>query len=104
MSTKMVRDCIFIYKVFYMKIGNRDILVSVAEPGLPEGRQFRVENKVFYFDIGQNNRGIFMRVSEVSRNNIYASPFSAKIHLCFAAGEVEFSLSHYRAGAIVASI
>lgn len=42
--------------------------VSVAEPGLPEGRQFRVENKVFYFDIGQNNRGIFMRVSEVKSN------------------------------------
>jgi len=33
---------------------------------LPEGRHIRVDNKIFYFDIGQNNRGVFMRVSEVS--------------------------------------
>lgn len=32
----------------------------------PEGRHIRVDNKIFYFDIGQNNRGVFMRVSEVS--------------------------------------
>jgi len=35
---------------------------------LPEGRHCRVENKNFYFDIGQNNRGIYMRVSEVKTN------------------------------------
>lgn len=35
---------------------------------LPEGRHMRVENKNFYFDIGQNNRGIYMRISEVSLN------------------------------------
>lgn len=33
---------------------------------LPEGRHLRVDNKNFYFDIGQNNRGIYMRMSEVS--------------------------------------
>lgn len=33
---------------------------------LPEGRHMRVDNKNFYFDIGQNNRGIYMRISEVS--------------------------------------
>ena len=33
---------------------------------LPEGKHLRVDNKIFYFDIGQNNRGVFMRVSEVS--------------------------------------
>ena len=32
---------------------------------LPEGRHLRVENKSFYFDVGQNNRGVFMRISEV---------------------------------------
>lgn len=36
---------------------------------LPEGRHLRVENKNFYFDIGQNNRGIYMRISEVIRVN-----------------------------------
>jgi len=35
---------------------------------LPEGKHMRVENKNFYFDIGQNNRGIYMRVSEVKTN------------------------------------
>lgn len=32
---------------------------------LPEGRQIKVHNKSFYFDIGQNNRGVYMRISEV---------------------------------------
>ena len=32
---------------------------------LPENRSMRVENKNFYFDIGNNYRGIFMRLSEV---------------------------------------
>jgi hypothetical protein len=35
---------------------------------LPEGRHMRVDNKNFYFDIGQNNRGIYMRISEVKSN------------------------------------
>lgn len=35
---------------------------------LPEGRHLRVEDKTFYFDIGQNSRGIYMRVSEVRIN------------------------------------
>ena len=33
---------------------------------LPEGRHVKVDNKNFYFDIGQNNRGVYMRISEVS--------------------------------------
>jgi len=40
--------------------------VGVGE--LPEGRFARVENKSFYFDIGQNHRGVFMRISEVKNN------------------------------------
>ncbi|XP_022185130.2 transcriptional activator protein Pur-beta isoform X4 [Nilaparvata lugens] len=35
---------------------------------LPDGRHMRVDNKNFYFDIGQNNRGIYMRISEVKAN------------------------------------
>ncbi|XP_067134398.1 transcriptional regulator protein Pur-beta-like isoform X1 [Centruroides vittatus] len=35
---------------------------------LPEGKHMRVENKNFYFDIGQNSRGIYMRISEVKSN------------------------------------
>jgi len=32
---------------------------------LPESRSMRVENKTFYFDVGSNRRGVFMRISEV---------------------------------------
>ena len=35
---------------------------------LPESRSMRVENKMFYFDAGQNRRGVFMRISEVRAN------------------------------------
>ncbi|KAK6622184.1 hypothetical protein RUM44_001991 [Polyplax serrata] len=35
---------------------------------LPDGKYMRVDNKNFYFDIGQNNRGIYMRISEVKTN------------------------------------
>lgn len=35
---------------------------------LPEPQSLKVENKMFYFDIGQNRRGTFMRISEVRAN------------------------------------
>ncbi|KFV15634.1 Purine-rich element-binding protein gamma, partial [Tauraco erythrolophus] len=34
-------------------------------PDLPEGTSFRVDNKRFYFDVGSNRYGIFLKVSEV---------------------------------------
>ena len=40
-------------------------LLSEGQGELPEPRSMRVENKMFYFDVGQNRRGVFMRVSEV---------------------------------------
>jgi len=38
------------------------------EGELPEGQHFRVEGKNFYFDVGQNNRGVYMRISEVKNS------------------------------------
>ncbi|XP_076347345.1 transcriptional activator protein Pur-alpha-like isoform X2 [Tachypleus tridentatus] len=35
---------------------------------LPEAQHLRIENKHFYFDVGQNSRGIYMRISEVKGN------------------------------------
>ena len=32
---------------------------------LPEAKEVRVEQKRFYFDVGNNNRGVFLRLSEV---------------------------------------
>ena len=37
-----------------------------GDEDLPEPQSLKSENKIFYFDIGQNRRGRFMRVSEVS--------------------------------------
>jgi transcriptional activator protein Pur-alpha len=53
---------------------------------LPEGRHMRVENKNFYFDIGQNNRGIYMRISEV-RGDLS--------HSIFKKFKISISLKHY---------
>jgi len=41
------------------------MLLADGLDGLPEPQSMRVENKMFYFDVGQNRRGIFMRISEV---------------------------------------
>lgn len=46
---------------------------------LPEGRHLRVDNKNFYFDIGQNNRGIYMKVSEVRDERPVAPRTSARL-------------------------
>ncbi|XP_072945845.1 transcriptional activator protein Pur-alpha isoform X2 [Epargyreus clarus] len=46
---------------------------------LPEGRHLRVDNKNFYFDIGQNNRGIYMKVSEVHNISEVKSNFRTAI-------------------------
>lgn len=35
---------------------------------LPESKEMRIERKRFYFDCGRNNRGSFLRVSEVTSN------------------------------------
>ncbi|CAL1549101.1 unnamed protein product, partial [Lymnaea stagnalis] len=46
------------------------ILFTEPQNELPESRSMRVENKMFYFDVGSNRRGVYLRVSEVSvRNN-----------------------------------
>uniref|UniRef100_A0A674MER6 Purine rich element binding protein G n=1 Tax=Takifugu rubripes TaxID=31033 RepID=A0A674MER6_TAKRU len=34
-------------------------------PALPEAASFRVDNKRFYFDVGSNRYGIFLKISEV---------------------------------------
>lgn len=48
---------------------------------LPEGRHLRVENKNFYFDIGQNNRGIYMRISEVYLEIMNALKMDSQLRL-----------------------
>ena len=40
------------------------------ELNLPEAKEVRVEQKRFYFDVGNNNRGVFLRLSEVWKTNL----------------------------------
>ncbi len=43
------------------------IICLFIEPAeLPESRYVHVGNKNFYFDVGSNNRGVFLRISEVN--------------------------------------
>ncbi|XP_077593281.1 purine-rich element-binding protein gamma [Stigmatopora nigra] len=38
---------------------------GVGGPELPEAASFRVDNKRFYFDVGSNRYGVFLKISEV---------------------------------------
>jgi hypothetical protein len=56
------------------EFGNEDDKDSIESPPaiepaeLPDSRYVHVGNKNFYFDIGSNNRGVFLRISEVRAN------------------------------------
>ena len=43
-------------------------LRSLEPADLPESKSLHVGNKNFYFDIGLNDRGVFLRISEVRSN------------------------------------
>lgn len=38
------------------------------DANLPEAKEVRIEQKRFYFDVGSNTRGVFLRLSEVTNN------------------------------------
>ena len=43
---------------------------------LPPSREQRVEQKRFYFDVGSNTRGVYLRISEVRGSLQAVSPIS----------------------------
>ncbi|CAL8277185.1 unnamed protein product [Merluccius merluccius] len=47
------------------KAGGYDAEDEDGSPDLPEAASFRVDNKRFYFDVGANRYGVFLKVSEV---------------------------------------
>lgn len=47
-------------------------LEEPAQPDLPESKSLRVDKKMFYFDCGANERGVFLKVNEV-RNRYRSS-------------------------------
>ena len=62
---------------------------AAALAPLPEGRHVKVDNKNFYFDIGQNNRGVYMRISEVSLTLYYHHLISVDQALSFKARKIQ---------------
>ena len=42
---------------------------SEVHGDLPDPQHLTVDGKRFYFDVGQNPRGVFMRISEVGAHN-----------------------------------
>uniref|UniRef100_A0A8D3DNV1 Purine-rich element-binding protein gamma n=1 Tax=Scophthalmus maximus TaxID=52904 RepID=A0A8D3DNV1_SCOMX len=45
--------------------GSRSLHDGDDAPELPEAASFRVDNKRFYFDVGSNRYGVFLKISEV---------------------------------------
>jgi len=64
-------ECREIVESFFhcVEVGSSRVIemfvIAETSVELPESKSMRVENKMFYFDIGQNNRGTYMRISEV---------------------------------------
>lgn len=46
---------------------------EVSQAELPESKSLRADNKTFYFDCGSNQRGIFLKISEVRQNRYRTS-------------------------------
>lgn len=44
----------------------KQIILAETEEPVAEAKSLRVENKMFYFDVGNNRRGTYMRISEVN--------------------------------------
>lgn len=50
-----------------------DGVATTATGELPESKSFRADNKMFYFDCGSNQRGVFLKISEVRQNRYRSS-------------------------------
>lgn len=46
---------------------------ETAQADLPESKSLRADNKTFYFDCGSNQRGVFLKISEVRQNRYRTS-------------------------------
>jgi len=46
---------------------------EASQADLPESKSLRADNKTFYFDCGSNQRGIFLKISEVRQNRYRTS-------------------------------
>lgn len=51
----------------------------LPECDLPVSKSMRVDSKTFFFDVGQNSYGVFLRISEVLPNSICTLDFEYNI-------------------------
>ncbi|XP_056146462.1 purine-rich element-binding protein gamma [Lampris incognitus] len=70
--------------------GRRHCRGDDEQAELPEGASFRVDNKRFYFDVGADRRGVFLKVSEVRQ--AYRSAITVPLKAWLRFGE---SFAHY---------
>ena len=54
---------------------------EASQAELPESKSLRADNKTFYFDCGSNQRGIFLKISEVRQNRYRTSITVPEKHL-----------------------
>lgn len=54
---------------------------------LPESKSLRADNKTFYFDCGSNQRGVFLKISEVRQNTRYRTSITIPEKLLVQFGE-----------------
>ena len=50
-----------------LAVDNVSFLFLLELTELPASKNLRVGNKNFYFDLGSNNRGVYLRISEVEK-------------------------------------
>lgn len=90
MSTIDLNKETFLNKFYEDKI---DVFVFVeGQSDLPESKYLRVENKVFYFDVGSNRRGVYLRVSEVHSSVTLTFPASHCLQLELIWSHVKISV------------
>lgn len=53
--------------------GNQANKAPTNDANLPESKSLRADNKTFYFDYGSNQRGVFVKISEVRQNRFRTS-------------------------------
>lgn len=53
------------FEFLFQPRNKMNFLLAETEEAVAEAKSLRVENKMFYFDVGHNRRGTYMRISEV---------------------------------------
>lgn len=76
---------------------------ETSQADLPESKSLRADNKTFYFDCGSNQRGIFLKISEVRQNRYRTSITIPEKYLKQFKDQINEFIEKSAAGEIVAA-